>query len=57
VGDTVPILLGGDTLYVLRKQGEDYLFLGESYVHGIMDGEAFNTHVEAGKKFKVFSLI
>jgi hypothetical protein len=57
VGDIVVILLGGITPYVLRQQDENYLFLGESYVHGVMDGEAFNAHVEAGKEFEVFSLV
>jgi len=27
-------------LYVLRPEGDHYLFAGECYIHGLMDGEA-----------------
>jgi hypothetical protein len=40
VGDSVAILYGGRTPYVLRPVGEDFEFVGESYVHGLMKGEA-----------------
>lgn len=46
-GDVVAILAGGDVPYVMREvvSGSDlpqcYEVLGDSYVHGIMDGEAF----------------
>jgi hypothetical protein len=40
VGDRVYVLMGGDTPFVLRSLGGSfYGFGGESYVHGIMDGE------------------
>jgi hypothetical protein len=40
VGDRVYVLMGGDTPFVLRSLGGNfYGFGGESYVHGIMDGE------------------
>jgi hypothetical protein len=40
-GDLVFILLGADTPYILRRQGEDgtLRLIGEAYVHGVMDGE------------------
>ena len=40
VGDKVFVLLGGDMPFVLRPKGDRFLFRGEAYVHGIMDGEA-----------------
>jgi hypothetical protein len=40
VGDRVVILYGGKTPYVLRPAGDDFEFVGESYVHGLMKGEA-----------------
>jgi hypothetical protein len=39
-GDFICILLGGQVLYVLRQRGEGFHFIGECYVHGLMDGEA-----------------
>ena len=40
VGDKVYVLLGGDMPFVLRPKNNHFLFRGEAYVHGIMDGEA-----------------
>ena len=40
VGDKVYVLLGGDMPFVLRPKNSHFLFRGEAYVHGIMDGEA-----------------
>ncbi|MCJ1473325.1 hypothetical protein MMC13_001976 [Lambiella insularis] len=39
-GDEVFVILGGEVLYVLRPVGSYYLFVGECYMHGLMDGEA-----------------
>ncbi|KAH6669318.1 heterokaryon incompatibility protein-domain-containing protein [Halenospora varia] len=41
-GDQVCVLLGGKVPFVLRKEidTDQYYLLGESYVHGIMGGEA-----------------
>lgn len=34
------VLMGGDTPFILRPfSGKAFAFGGESYVHGIMDGE------------------
>ncbi|KAK3386448.1 heterokaryon incompatibility protein-domain-containing protein [Podospora didyma] len=42
-GDIICILLGGPVAYALRKNfngpGEQWTYIGESYVHGVMDGE------------------
>ncbi|PVH77082.1 HET-domain-containing protein [Cadophora sp. DSE1049] len=41
IGDTVTVLEGGSVPFVLRALDEGgYKFIGESYVHGIMEGEA-----------------
>lgn len=42
-GDQVFAFLGGQVLYVLRARGDygrTYEFIGECYLHGLMDGEA-----------------
>ena len=40
VGDKIYVLMGGDYPFVLRPMGGSFFgFGGESYVHGIMDGE------------------
>jgi hypothetical protein len=40
IGDKVFVLMGGEMPFVLRPFGGNYFgFGGESYVHGIMDGE------------------
>ncbi|KAH7383577.1 heterokaryon incompatibility protein-domain-containing protein [Cadophora sp. MPI-SDFR-AT-0126] len=41
IGDVVTVLEGGSVPFVLRALDEGgYKFIGESYVHGIMEGEA-----------------
>jgi len=40
VGDEIFLLAGGQVLYILRPQGDSFAFVGECYVHGLMDGEA-----------------
>jgi hypothetical protein len=41
-GDHICILFGGNSLYVLRPipSSENFYFIGECYVHGLMRGEA-----------------
>jgi hypothetical protein len=39
-GDTISIIFGGAVPYILRAQGTHYVLIGESYVHGLMDGQA-----------------
>jgi hypothetical protein len=40
IGDKVYVLMGGEMPFILRPFGAKYFgFGGESYVHGIMDGE------------------
>lgn len=39
-GDWVTILYGGQIPYIIRKQDRGWAFTGESYIQGLMDGEA-----------------
>ena len=41
-GDQICVLLGGHVLYILRPTRESWSFVGECYVHGLMDGEAIS---------------
>lgn len=38
-GDQIYLLLGGDVPFVPRPQENGCLFVGECYVHDLMDGE------------------
>jgi hypothetical protein len=57
-GDIICVLYGGDTPYVLRPlpNGDDYFFLGECYVYGMMDGEAMPTDENRERKSRWFRL-
>jgi hypothetical protein len=39
-GDVVCILLGGRLPVILRPVGQHWEFIGECYIHGVMQGEA-----------------
>lgn len=41
-GDLICVLYGCSVPVVLRKVGGHYVFIGECYVHGLMDGEALD---------------
>ncbi|MCJ1406586.1 hypothetical protein MMC19_000652 [Ptychographa xylographoides] len=41
-GDSVCILLGGATPFILKHCGEHSHLVGECYIHGLMDGEAMD---------------
>jgi len=40
-GDFIVLLRGGRLPFVVRRQGAEWEFLGDCYVHGITDGEAW----------------
>lgn len=45
VGDRIALLEGGNVPYILRQkpgQENEWLIIGDAYVHGIMDGEGWN---------------
>lgn len=39
-GDLICILMGGQTPFILQRNGDHFHLVGACYVHGIMDGEA-----------------
>lgn len=41
-GDEIAILKGANYPFVLRAQGQSWKLVGECYVHGVMNGEAFD---------------
>jgi hypothetical protein len=38
--DFIAVIFGGGVPYILQKQERGLLFVGDSYIHGLMDGEA-----------------
>ena len=55
--DLVCVLFGGATPFVLKMEEEYYRFIGEAYVHGLMNGEAIS-QLEAGTlSAKAFRLL
>lgn len=48
VNDIVVVLYGGNTPYILRPRGDQYLFMGQAYVDDIMYGEVMDS-LRAGK--------
>ena len=45
-GDLVCILSGGRVPFVARAEGSNFRLIGESYVHGLMEGQAVTNGVE-----------
>jgi hypothetical protein len=42
VDDIATVLYGGLTPYIVRNRAGEWLFVGETYAHGLMNGEAFS---------------
>ncbi|QDS71202.1 hypothetical protein FKW77_010275 [Venturia effusa] len=57
-GDMVAILYGGELPMILRAIDEsgEYQFVGESYVHGLMSGEALDIMQDEGRVLEVIAL-
>ena len=53
-GDLVCVFLGGRTPFIIRPVGEKYQFVGDCYVHGIMQGQALE---EGLQKRQLITLI
>ena len=51
-GDSLCILSGGNVPFLLRKDGIHHRFVGESYVHGLMKGEAMHQGIDV-KEFSI----
>ncbi|OJJ75593.1 hypothetical protein ASPBRDRAFT_37887 [Aspergillus brasiliensis CBS 101740] len=56
-GDLICVLFGCSVPVILRKQDDHYIFIGESYVHGIMDGEAIEQMKEGSLVEEEFTLL
>lgn len=61
-GDRICVLLGGQVLYVLRpkdlaRPGTTYEYIGECYVHGLMDGEVMSWVQEGRATTERFVLV
>jgi hypothetical protein len=56
VDDIVCVLFGCDTPVVLRPSGDGFEFIGESYVHGIMDGELIKEYEEGSIQSTEFAI-
>lgn len=48
VGDIICVLFGSQVLYVPHEEGDHLKFMGECYMHGMMEGEAM-AEFETGK--------
>ena len=57
-GDHVCILLGGDTPFILRprENSNEWQFIAEAYVHGMMDGQAMARTSEPSFKYQTLNL-
>lgn len=57
-GDVAVILYGGDAPFILRyhEDANDYEFIGECYIDGIMFGEAVQKHREEGREDVIFNI-
>jgi hypothetical protein len=42
VGDMIALFKGGRCPFVVRKWGRKWKLVGDAYVHGMMDGEAWD---------------
>ncbi|KAL9118904.1 MAG: hypothetical protein Q9187_004543 [Circinaria calcarea] len=49
-GDSVCIFSGGRVPFVLREDGDQHRLIGESYIHGLMEGQAIHNET----KFREF---
>lgn len=56
-GDIVVVLYGGNTPYVLRPRGNEYIFMGQAYVDEIMNGEVFQRSTGDIPEEQTFCLI
>jgi hypothetical protein len=56
-GDVVVVLYGGNTPYVLRPRGNEYIFMGQAYVDEIMHGELFDELEVSPPQEQTFCLI
>ncbi len=56
VGDTVTVLYGGGSLFVLRQEDNDYRFISDAYVYECVDGQIFEMLDQGLVKEELFSI-
>ncbi|KAF2423016.1 HET-domain-containing protein [Tothia fuscella] len=56
VDDVVCVLFGGRVPFVLRPCGGYYQFVGDAYVHGMMDGEAMDRYEKGEYREQIFEI-
>ncbi|KAH7357189.1 hypothetical protein BKA65DRAFT_222136 [Rhexocercosporidium sp. MPI-PUGE-AT-0058] len=56
VGDKIVVLVGGKVPYILRVGDGGFEVVGESYVHGIMDGEILDSVAASGRVLEEFRI-
>lgn len=62
-GDVVVAVVGGSVPYVLRPTGRgrgrqrEYTFIGDAYVHGVMDGEALDWIQDDPRVVEMFDIV
>ncbi|KAF1836701.1 HET-domain-containing protein [Decorospora gaudefroyi] len=56
-GDIIVVLYGGNTPYVLRPRGAEYIFMGQAYVDEIMHGELFQGSATEVPQEQTFCLL
>jgi hypothetical protein len=56
--DVIVVPFGGELVFILRKKsnGDGYLFVGNSYIHGLMNGEAIHAWRNDKLKDEYFAL-
>ena len=52
-GDILSVLLGGQVPFILRKLDDTCMLVGESYIHGIMNGEALDDAASGIQSFRL----
>jgi hypothetical protein len=57
VGDIVAILFGCNYPVVLRPSGNDFKYIGECYVDGLMDGEAVEAATRGEYKEREITIV
>jgi hypothetical protein len=56
-GDIICVPFGGKVPFSLKPLGDQYLLVGECYVHGLMDGEAMDMMNRQELDEKVFEIV